>query len=133
MKFSLLRFFSGLSFSVRLYTFLVAPEEDESEHQEEAENLFAFLLPLFCFLGCAVSPTLTFLICAHCPLFTAGTAPSLGSAGSLMQHNSIYHSACGCWKKRRKDQPSLYSKGKIHRDCRDNPEGANKSIFIFHY
>lgn len=108
---------------------LVALKKDEYEHQEEARQLFAFLLPPLCFLGSAISSTLTSPIRAGWPLFAAGAAPFLASAVSPMQCSSIYHSASGRLKKWKKGKPSPH----IIKEKLTLIWGTDKSIFIFHY
>lgn len=46
-----------------------------------------------------------------------------------MQCSSIYHSASGCWKRRKKEKPSLH----IVKEKFTLIWEADKSIFIFHY
>lgn len=101
--------FSPLCFLfLRLSISLVALEKDENEHQGAVE-LFAFLLPPLHFLGCAISPPPSPL-----PSVLAGHSSqqdlplSWGLWGHWMQCSSIYHSALGRLKKRKKDKPPLH-------------------------
>lgn len=68
------------------------------------KKLFAFLLPPLCFPGCATSSILVPPVQAGWLLSAAGTALCLGSP---MQTSSIYHSASGCSKERKRDKPLL--------------------------
>lgn len=95
------------SLFLRLSISLVELEKDKMNTKKKLGSFLPFCCHL-CFLGCAISPTLTSPIRAGWPLITAGAAPFLGSVGSLMQCSSIYHSALGRLKKRKKDKPSLH-------------------------